>query len=288
MEEIKRRVVRELNEVSVKIDEHAQSDSDRKLAQDFKDIVTGTNPDREFSADEITNIFNSVLQGMGATEVGWKAIKTDEEIKTTANTNQDKKQVEVPKNKKEKTISLRGLIVHELLTHVKRGVQGEKSGLLLLSAGLNDYEPFEEGLATARETAIKGDKMKNFGSINHYLSIALKRGVDGKKRTFVEVAEIMKDYFTLQEAANKGEKKDPEDLALATVIRTHRGIKNTGEADCAAFTKDLGYLKGRAKGLPFLDKNRDVFNIIDYGKFNYTDVKQLGHVKTLAAQKIAA
>jgi hypothetical protein len=286
MEEIRKRIMAEFSEVSAKMTENAKTDEEKKLAHDFDEIVKGTNPDREFVAPEIAALFNGILATMGATRLGWKSVVTNEEKKTSISADQDKKTVEVPKNKKEKSDSLRGLIAHELFTHVKRGINGEKSGLQILSAGLDEYEPFEEGIATARETAAKGKKMENFGSISHYLIISLKTGMDGKKRTFAELAQIMKDYFTIQELSKpESERKDPEELALRDVTRAHRGIKNTGEKDGAAFTKDLGYLRGRAQGLQHLDKNRQLLDIIDFGKFNYTDPEQVQMVTQLVQAK---
>jgi len=180
---------------------------DKSILPDGQDI-----PGKLETVDEAVQAFEEVLQEIGATD--WKVEVDDPtfEVKdldgfvivsdtskglSSFSVSQEHKVVRIPAEEKllERNFSkkkLKGLLEHEIKTHVARRSNGERSKLQLLGLGLDRYLKAEEGVATYAEQQITG--ANEFSGIPHFLSIALAKGMDGQPLDFRQTHKIMTDY----------------------------------------------------------------------------------------------
>jgi hypothetical protein len=222
-------------------------------AQEFSSLInipTKSKGER-WQAEEIKTVFEKALEKIQAN--GWISViaKTD---RSGINTSQENKEVQVPTTREVFTKKLQGLLVHEIGTHVKRRVRGERSKLLLLSLGLDRYEIGEEGITTLREKSLS-NSFKEFSGIDSHLPICL--AYDGEGRDFHETFSTIVLYYELKnllEGKNNDEaRQKAEDAAWNRCVRTFRGTNSKTKGVC--FTKDLIYREGNIAVWDTVSKN---------------------------------
>lgn len=216
----------------------------------------------ECSADEIKGSFDLALEKYKLD--GWSVV-VDREKATAINVSQERKEMVVPEKRKLKETPLRALIEHEIGTHVLRRETGERSKLKLLGLGLDRYLKGEEGVATYREQAILG--ATDYSGLDKHLAIALARGLDGEKRTFREVYEILKNYYiSCSKKSGVDAIRGAESAAWATCVRTFRGTSCKTPGSC--FTKDIVYREGNIGIWNVVRNNPDEVRRFSVGKYD--------------------
>lgn len=189
--------------------------------------------EEEFPAEAIKKAFEESLVNYDI--LGWNVV-IDTTSNTAINVNQEKKEIFIPQNRLLKKTNLKALIEHEIGTHVLRREKGETSKLKLLGLGLDRYVRGEEGVATFKQQAVEG--ASEFAGLDMHFTIALALGVDGKKRNFRQVFEILQDFYFLKNNAIESAKKSAWNMC----IRAFRGTSCKTPGAC--FTKDIVYREG--------------------------------------------
>jgi hypothetical protein len=177
-------------------------------------------------------------------------------------------------------------MVHEYGVHGMRAVNGQKTNLPILGAGLytegdlneqTDYLTFEEGFATLCEAAIlQEDIAWEPLYISRYLAAdASRRGLDFR--------QAFEQNWRIRALMNvkDGEPMTPEIIskdktqAYISCVRIRRGTPTTlAKGDMPTFNKDLAYLKGKMIALEHLIRIGDDKEAIKYlfkGKFDPTN-----------------
>lgn len=233
-----------------------------------------------YAATEIAEAFSYALQQINASE--WKVVL--DPSATTINVKHDDQAVMVPT-----TItpmlgkSLRGLIAHEIGTHVQRNLSGSQSKVRRLQLGLDRYEQGEEGVALLRESLIKGAPIDVPEGFDGHVVNSLALGLDGTPRNFRETYTIMEALYALKEHSDGiidpsliGERA--KKLAWDRTYRAFRGLPS-GDLRGVTYTKDIIYLEGGLSLFKALAENPKLFSILGVGKF---DVSNQEHLKLLS------
>lgn len=225
--------------------------------------LKSTKGDAEYSAEEIKQAFQEALEGYQLS--GWSVIVDEEGKYTSINVGQEDKEVRIPQARKLKQTSLKALVKHEIGTHVRRREKGERTKLKLLGLGLDRTLKGEEGIATHEEQKVRG--ANEFAGFAGYFASALATGVDGKKRNFREVFEILKDFYFIKSSKSKKEaKENAEKFAWNRCIRTFRGT--TCETKGSCFTKDIAYREGNIGIWNVLKNNSEEERRFFVGKYD--------------------
>ncbi|HEY5714039.1 MAG TPA: tyrosine/phenylalanine carboxypeptidase domain-containing protein [Candidatus Gracilibacteria bacterium] len=223
--------------------------------------------ERDYTPEEICEIFQSALTSISAPPE-W-TVEIDTGSRAGFMINQDKKTVVVPQSKNFKGRRLKGILVHEIGTHVAGRITGENGPLHLLGPGLDRYEPGEEALATMR-AQVCNDTMTAFSDTDRYLSISLGEGLDGIPRDFRGVYEFMYDYFYFKAlvADNHSEKAatSAQSKAWNTAVRTFRGTSCETPGCC--YTRDLAYAEGNIGLWQSAIKDPAGFEVNNVGRYN--------------------
>lgn len=156
-------------------------------------------------------------------------------------------------------------VVHEYGVHGMRAVNGKKSTLPILGAGLftdahdgesTDYLTFEEGFASLCETAIL-DKEQGWEPLyisRYIVAVSTYAGLDFRQsfeqNWRVCVLMSAKEGSTIDDKLIKREKEQ----AYISTVRLRRGSPTTYTGhEPVSFNKDLAYLKGKVKALEYLE-----------------------------------
>lgn len=180
-------------------------------------------------------------------------------------------------------------MVHEYGVHGMRAVNGQKTDLPILGAGLYtdaglgeqaDYLTFEEGFATLCETAIMQEDIAwEPLYISRYLAVdASRKGLDFRQ-TFEQnwrIRALMK--------VKDGEMMTPEIIskektqAYISCVRIRRGTPTKMiSGNIPTFNKDLAYLKGKIIALEHLKEigeDKEAIRYLFKGKFDPTNQLQ--------------
>jgi hypothetical protein len=224
----------------------------------------------EYSAEEIKLAFETALLRNGIGD--WSVVVEKEGKVKNINVIQEKKTVLIPESRKLKTLALQALIAHEIETHVLRRENGERSKLKILGLGFDRYLKGEEGLATYKEQSLIDTK--GFSGFDGHLAISLAVGLDGKKRDFRMVFEILKDYYLLVT-----EKKGPEALLSAQnsawnrCVRTFRGT--TCQTPGACLTRDIVYREGNIGVWNVVKNNPEEIQRFSVGKYDPSNPRHI-------------
>jgi hypothetical protein len=226
-----------------------------------------TKEDLSYSSEEIKCEFEKALISYGLD--GWEVVIDNKGRFTSVNVSQENKIINIPEERRLKETSLKSLIAHEIGTHVLRRENGEKSKLRLLGLGLDRYLKGEEGIATYQEQQIGG--AKEFSGLDGHLAISLAMGVDGKKRTFREVFEILKDYYFITSSKEDASEKttSAENSAWNRCIRTFRGT--TCQTPGACLTRDIVYREGNIGIWSLVKKSPEEVERFSVGKYDATN-----------------
>ncbi len=218
--------------------------------------------EQKYSSEEIKKSFEEALEKYDI--AGWN-ISISESSSSAINVSQDKKEVFIPREKLLTKTKLAALIEHEIGTHVLRREKGETSKLKLLGLGLDRYLRGEEGLATYKEQSVEG--ASEFTGLEGHFAIALATGMDGKKRNFRKVFEILKDFYFIKSNKPGTEAlESAKNTAWKRCVRTFRGT--TSETAGACFTKDIVYREGNISIWTLAKNNSPELRRISVGKYD--------------------
>ncbi len=245
------------------------------------EYIDGLDSD-ENGPENLTTVFEEVLNWLSHhDDPGFSDWKVDISEGTSTAVNTDEKTIIVAKNKppvSRKQLKL--LVTHEILTHVKRSVNGYKKGKLL-GTGLPDYIDAEEGLATLSEKAVAGDYSEKDPVHYHLIAFALG-SLNGKQMTRGELFMVARAEAILAESKKEKEVdyQKIEDKCWKKVARYYRGSKGEDNADGtqAIFTKDIAYYQGYIKVVGFINEKLaaghsidDIHDYLTQGKFDPTN-----------------
>lgn len=127
---------------------------------------------------------------------------------------------------------LLSILAHEIDTHLVRYINGVKSGRNILKSGTANYLKDEEGLAIYNASKILPP---DYEKISVYKEYFLTKQL--QDNSFIKSFELCKFLYP---------SKNMEKL-FKTVLRSKRGLVNTGETKGIGFQKDKIYLDGFAK-----------------------------------------
>jgi len=244
------------------------------VREDTADLMKSLNPEfkkkkknENFTAEEIKEVF---IQALAYAQIeGWEVVIDKSSSKTGISVDHELKQVKIPATRKVNSTKLQALIVHEIGTHVLRRQNGERSKLLLLGLGLDRYEKGEEGIATVRGQTFK-KKVNEFSGFDGHFAVSLAYGLDGKKRDFKEVYEILETYYYLTGLMNGEEKQeaknDAKKNAWERCVRTFRGSNCETAGVC--FTKDIIYQQGNIGTWQIINDNQKEMIRFNVGKYD--------------------
>ena len=211
-------------------------------------VSTSTKP-HLYAPATIKRFFDAVMRDYGFD--GWRTI-----IDSTANDpriEQLTQELILP-DKPLSVVSVRGLLSHEIESHVFRAASGAKSRLDLLATGTRGFMATEEGLAQYydRKTALLQGKVVeefNAGSLFGTLSTGLASGVLTTPLTFFQLYTFLELFLLLYRTIN-GLDKDiqkaqtrAQNLARLRCLRTFRGVPDLTMAG-VAYLKDALYYRG--------------------------------------------
>jgi hypothetical protein len=233
--------------------------------------------EKVYSADEIKTAFAEYLNKYQIK--GWRVVVEKEGKFSGLNVSQQKRVINIPSTRKLKHSALLALMEHELGTHVLQRENGERSKLKLLGLGLDRSLRGEEGVATYREQKIKGTK--SFRGLDYHLAISLAQGIDGKKRNFREVFEVLKDYYFIR---SKKDKTDALEAAKTEAwndcTRIFRGT--TCKTRGACLSRDMVYREGNIGVWRLLKDNPEEEMTFSIGKFDPTNQRHMYILEQLA------
>jgi hypothetical protein len=244
-----------------------------------KSILPKTPPDKDIikSAEEAMVEFRASLRQLEIDD--WEVLIDATKGSSTFSVSQEHKVILIPATSKiqKRRMSrrkLRGLIAHEVGTHVARRYHGERSKLRLLGLGLDRYINGDEGIATYSEQCITG--AREFAGIARYLSILVAQGGRfGVPKDFKQTFSVMCDYRVLSKKKSLTRDYRVKSLAYNDCVRIFRGT--TGKTPGVVYPKDASYFS-----------NRSIWNLVSHypkapttfglGKFNPNNK---GHVRAL-------
>ena len=226
----------------------------------------------EVDAFVIHQAFQSALENLRIE--GWRVITTPN--RDSIAVSQGKQEVSVPTERRMKPAELKGLVLHEIGTHVARRDKGERSRLRLLGLGLDRYEGGEEGVATIRQQVME-EELEDFAGLEGHLAISLAQGLDGVPRDFRQVYDIMRKYHLVKELVDGKDASTAQQEAAKKAwnrcVRTFRGT------DCktpgAVFTKDIIYREGNIGVWELIRTNPDEMKRFNIGKYDPTNPRHL-------------
>ncbi len=222
--------------------------------------ITIENADKKYSDQEIVIEFTRALNEYKLSD--WDVIIDD--TKTAISVGN--KKIIIPKDKELSKLQLHGLIAHEIGVHARRSTNGKRTRLKILKFGL-DRSKDDEGVAMYEQQKITG--MRDFAGFDGYFAISLAMGMDGKKRDFRDVFDVLTDYYiirgnTLIEAQNK---------AWNRCVRTFRGT--TGNTPGACFTKDLFYRENNIGIWNLVKQNSSEVRRFMVGRYDPTNSRHI-------------
>ncbi len=244
------------------------------VTKEFGDILENIDETREYNAEEIKELFKKALSIIG--NENWR-IKLDEKRKFIS-INSTLRKIEIPSKKTEKGKKVKKLIAHEIFGHALRTEKGNKGKLKLLKQ-MDRYIVGEESLTVLKTQSLDKD-LKSFGDHPNHLAIGLVYGLDGKKRNFKEIYEILLRYYRF-EYLRAGE--DPEKAKDTAWDRCLRYFKGTDGKEGVCYTKDIIYREGNAKLWTLLKKHPELLQLTSLGKW---DINNPTHWWTLLANGI--
>ncbi|HAS00152.1 MAG: hypothetical protein US57_C0002G0047 [Candidatus Moranbacteria bacterium GW2011_GWC2_37_73] len=256
-----------LNELG---DYFESTSSDIAELRDFmkESSEAGNFPKTEFEAEEIKNAFEGALERYKLS--GWEVLIGDNF--TAIGVSQENKTVNIPTDRKMSEKKLTALIEHEIGTHVLRRENGERSKLKLLGLGLDRYLKGEEGIATYEEQKIEG--ANEFAGLEGHLAISLALGMDGRKRNFREVYEILKDYYFINSKKEESEAKTyAENTAWNRCVRTFRGTTCDTPGSC--LTRDIVYREGNVGVWNVIKNNPEEVKRFTVGKYDPSNSRHI-------------
>lgn len=225
----------------------------------------------EKKAEDIKAAFEGALEVFQVR--GFKVLVDKNGGFTAINVSQEKSMVNIPEDRKTKQSHLKALMAHEIGTHAQRREKGERSSLKLLGLGLDRYLKGEEGVARYAEQQIEGDE--DYAGFDYHLAASLAIGLDGKKRNFRQVFEILKDlnFINSKTKDPKKAKENAEKNAWKICVRIFRGT--TCKTPGACFTRDIVYREGNIGIWNLVKNNPEEIRRFSIGKYDPTNPRHI-------------
>jgi hypothetical protein len=240
-----------------------------------QNVRTETFPKKEkdttenLGVDEVIALFEKSITELNLS--GWKVVVDGN--RKTVSASQEHKTVFLPQDISRTKRKIEALIAHELGTHALRRERGERSKLRLLGLGLDRYTKGEEGVATYEQHKVEGaDEYAGF--LGHFGG-SLAHGLDGTKRDFREVFEVLKHYNIARLKSVSGEDriKEAQEQSWGTCVRTFRGT--TCASAGTAFTKDIIYREGNIGVYDVVNTNEREAHRFMVGKYDPTNERHI-------------
>lgn len=249
------------------------------LQKEFSGIfeVTSCLKEKKYDAKEIADVFSAALVKMNIFD--WKVAVRCSSRGAVSVDPADKK-VYIPAQRVLRGNLLGSLLIHEIGTHLMRARNGTASPLLLLGRGLDHYETAEEGIATVREQAVRGE-LKDFEGLDGYLAVSLALGLDGQPRNFRELYDVMQPYLYWR-FVKKGYRTaltKSKNWAWYRCLRVFLGT--SGLTPGACYTKDIIYRAGNIKIWNLIKQNPESLKKFNIGKYDPTNQAHLEIIKKL-------
>ncbi|MCA9365802.1 DUF1704 domain-containing protein [Candidatus Kaiserbacteria bacterium] len=220
-----------------------------------------------YQANTVCAMWSEVLAEVAP---AWKCELSDEFQHMHVNIR--KRLVSIPNKAKFRGSRINKMLFHEIGTHVLRRENGKKSKLQLLSIGLDNYQPAEEGLSIMMEQIV-GGSFKDFGGLDKYLALMIAKGyVDGIERDFRDTFIMLRDYFVARKRVRHNSDdatRIANERAWAICWRIFRGGKPEIPGCC--FMKDKIYREGNILMWNLFINNNKHFSNVSAGKFNPAD-----------------
>ncbi len=196
---------------------------------------------------------------------------------------------------------MKGLLAHEVIWHLERGLNGWALNDPMMGAGFPYYEAFEEGGGIFAETGVSGEIPRKHK--DRYLDIALALGIlDNQpfsRQKLIELAEIrnlLVAYKDNNGSLSESDIVQTKKAAYSHVDRIYKGgIGDESDAGMAGvFTKDVIYYEGvimmdkfsklrKSKGISI----EAMFGYLKLGKFNPLSEVQTKYVADHYGIKLA-
>ncbi len=226
---------------------------------------------KTIEAEKIRSAFEGALEIFQVQ--GFKVIVDKEGKYQKININQEKRTAIIPEDRKISEEKLKALMVHEIGTHAQRREKGEHSKLKLLGLGLDRYLKGEEGVSSYSEQQIVG--ASDYAGFDLHLAASLSTGIDGEKRDFRAVFEILKDYYFIRskEKDKEAALKKSEASAWDICVRIFRGT--TCKTPGACFTRDIVYREGNIGIWEIVKNNPEEARRFSVGKYDPTNSRHI-------------
>lgn len=241
--------------------------------EQLADILADIPDKPEYTSEEVKIIFESVLGKIGADN--WQVF-VESGGSPRMNINSDTEKIRLPEASSTLKARLQKLIVHELGTHVACRQNGERSKLKLLRLGLDRYESGHDGVATLREQTLQQHFLE-YPRQDRHLAISLAKGLDGTKRDFRGVYEIMVKYYLFHRVEH-GENyasaaKNASNDAWNLCVDTFRGTDCKTPGVC--YMKDIIYHEGNIGIWRLAAQNKDIVHTFSVGVFDPTNTRHM-------------
>lgn len=252
-------------------DEETISYASQTTREELGDIVDIESFEGRLDASAIAKIFNQAIEKIGAKDE-WRVVVDSMGSKKAISVSQEKKQAIIPSSRQLEEKRLQGLIAHEIGTHMQRRINGERSKLMLLGLGLDRYISGEEGVSTMRQQVIEKGSIEEYAGLNYHLGISFARGLDGKKRNFHEVFDLLtkKNYlYNLRGGESIDQaRKSARETAYNSCVRIFRGTDCMTKGVC--FSKDLAYREGNIGVFALIstEKGKEEMMRFNIGKYD--------------------
>lgn len=231
-------------------------------------------PQAIYTAEEIAVLWNE--------EIKKRYPKWQCELSSEAayiRTDNRKRRVVIPLTTKLRGRKLKSLFAHEIGVHVRRREAGKQTRLQLLSIGMAESEPAEEGLATMAEQ-VSGARVR-LGGTDRYIALALATGAaDGVKRDFKDTFGLLEEYF-LSRYVRQYDPKRALELAQSTAwklcVKIFRGGNPNIPGNC--LRKEKIYREGSSAMWKVFQEQPEVFALWPRGKFDIANPEQVELVR---------
>jgi hypothetical protein len=193
-------------------------------------VLNGIRVAEKYSIEEIVQVFERALAAIGANLHGWRVVVVRGGANIIAS-KYKKKVIIGDRFHPRSSVRLKQVVAHEVGCHVQRALTDRQAWHYAR------FDENDEGLAILLEQLFA--KRFMYKRVLRYLAISLATGVDGKKRNFCEVYEIL--WRAAYIIGGNGPKTAKQQAFYETARAFRGGLPNVAGA---AYIKDKIYLEG--------------------------------------------
>ncbi len=221
---------------------------------DAYNVVMSKNIDKDGFVDfnDAVRIFRQIFDKLGLFD--WEAVSSENISDDGVKTGMKAKKIYLNRKFKKSKFAFKKTIIHEIGTHVLRGVNGFNTGIYPLGKpNLEEYLLVEEGLAMYNE--------EKFGVLTD--KSLIKRAVYvwliyiGRDMTFRQAFDAVSGFLT-------------KENAFDAVYRVKRGLTDTNKP--GIFSKDLCYFRGFRYVRRMLKKYPYWYELLYAGKISFKQI----------------